>query len=294
MIPIQTVSFYIVLAHAVLAVVLSWAYVRRYQVKRPPVGVLNLVDVVVMLAGVVFVPYLYLDLPLWLGTLLLLSATSGIIYFVLEPMLHSRAALWLLAGALVAADVLALLVSGPASAIFFVVNNLVLLVTIIGVTALWAQSGMQARDAAILGTALAVYDFIFTVRMTFMSDLITRVAELPFAPVVAWPTTGGQWSGIGLGDLLMAAVFPLVMRKGFGRAAGRWTMAIVIAALTIVLALPIQSDFPVMVVLGPLMVLQYVYWHRALRIQSGGQGSRRASERGIDGVADGLEHHAAV
>jgi hypothetical protein len=217
----------------------------------------------VMLAGVVFVPYLYLYLPLWLGTLLLLSATASIIYFVLEPMLHSRAALWLLAGALVAADVLALLVSGPASAVFFAVNNLVLVVTIIGVAALWAQSGMRARDAAILGAALAVYDFTFTVRMTFMSDLITRVADLPFAPVVAWPTTGGQWSGIGLGDLLMAAVFPLVMRKGFGRAAGVWTMAIVIAALTIVLALPIQSDFPVMVVLGPLMVLQYTYWRRA-------------------------------
>ena len=72
MIPIQTISFYILLAHAVLGVVLSWAYVRRYQVKRPPVGVLNLVDVAVMLAGVVFVPYLYLYLPLWLGTLLLL------------------------------------------------------------------------------------------------------------------------------------------------------------------------------------------------------------------------------
>jgi hypothetical protein len=259
MIPIQTVSFYILLAHAVLAVVLSWAYVRRYQVKRPPVGVLNLVDVAVMMAGVVFVPYLYLYLPLWLVTLLL-SATASIIYFVLEPVLQARAALWLLAGALVATDVLALLVSGPASAVFFAVNNLVLLVTIIGVAALWAQSGMQARDAAILGAALAVYDFIFTVRMTFMSDLITRVADLPFAPVVAWPMAGGQWSGIGLGDLLMAAVFPLVMRKGFGRTAGRWTMAIVIAALTIVLALPIQTAFPVMVVLGPLMVLQYAYW----------------------------------
>jgi hypothetical protein len=263
MIPIFTVSFYAVCLHALLAVLLSWAYFRRYQVKRPPVGVLNIVDVAVMMAGVVFVPYLYLYLPLWLAALLLLSATTSIIYFVLEPILRARAALWLLTIALVAADVLALLVTGPASAVFFTVNNLVLVVTIIGVAALWAQSGMRARDAAILGAALAVYDFIFTARMTFMSDLITRVANLPFAPVVAWPTTGGQWSGIGLGDLLMASVFPLVMRKGFGCAAGRWTMATVLTALTIVLALPIQSGFPVMVVLGPLMVLQYVYWRRA-------------------------------
>ena len=177
-------------------------------------------------------------------------------------MLRARAAIWLLTIALVAADVLAALVFGSASPAFFAVNNLALVVTIVSVTALWAQSGMQARDAAVLGAALAVYDFVFTAQLTVMNDLFARVADLPFAPVVAWPMGNRQWSGIGLGDLLMAAVFPLVMRKGFGHAAGVWTMAIVIAALTIVLALPIQSDFPVMVVLGPLMVLQYAYWRR--------------------------------
>ena len=262
MIPIQTVSFYVLLAHAILAIVLSWVYVRRYQVKRPPVGVLNLVDVAVMLAGVVFVPYLYLYLPLWLVILLLLSATASIIYFVLEPMLHSRAARWLITGALVAADVLAVLVFGSASPVFFAVNNLALVVTIVSVTALWAQSGMRARDAAVLGAALAMYDFIFTAQLTVMSDLFARVADLPFAPVVAWPIGNRQWSGIGLGDLLMAAVFPLVMRKGFGHTAGVWTMAIGIAVIAIVLALPdsiVQTGFPVMVVLGPLMVLEYTY-----------------------------------
>jgi hypothetical protein len=60
MTPMDTISFYVVLIHVLLAILLSWAYFKRYQLKRPPVGVLNLVDVAVMLAGVVAVPYLYL------------------------------------------------------------------------------------------------------------------------------------------------------------------------------------------------------------------------------------------
>src|SRR5262245_53890476 len=116
MIPIVTRSFYVVLVHVILAVLLSWIYFRRYEIKRPPVGVLSLVDVAFMMVGVVFVPYLYLYLPLWLVTLLLLSATASIVYFVLEPMLRSRAAIWLLTVALLAADALALREFGPASA----------------------------------------------------------------------------------------------------------------------------------------------------------------------------------
>jgi len=219
-----------------------------------------------MIAGVVFVPYLYLYLRLWLVTLLLLSATASIIYFVLELILRSHGVVWLLTGALVAADVIAALIFGSASPVFLAVNNLALVVTIVSITALWAQSGMRARDAAVLGAALAVYDFIFTAQLTVMSDLFARVADLPFAPVVAWPMGNRQWSGIGLGDLLMAGVFPLVMRKGFGHAAGVWTMAIGIAAIAIVLALPasiVQTAFPVMVVLDPLIVLQYAYWRHA-------------------------------
>jgi hypothetical protein len=262
MTPMDTISFYVVLIHVLLAILLSWAYFKRYQLKRPPVGVLNLVDVAVMLAGVVAVPYLYLYLPIWLAALLLLSATASLVYFTLEPMLHRRGAIWLVTLALVAVDALALLVFGPASAAFFAVNNSVMVVTIVGITALWAQSGMRARDAAVLGAALAVYDIIFTVQLPLTSDLITRVAGLPFAPVIAWPLVGSQWSGIGLGDLLLAAVFPLVICKGYGRAAGIWTMGITIVAVTVVLALPIQAMFPTMVVLGPLMVMQYAYWRR--------------------------------
>jgi hypothetical protein len=62
--------------------------------------------------------------------------------------------------------------------------------------------------------------------------------------------------------LLLATVFPLVMRKAFGRAAGITAMVIALLALGTMLALPLKVVFPAMVVLGPLMVLQYLYWRR--------------------------------
>ena len=82
-----------------------------------------------------------------------------------------------------------------------------------------------------------------------------------------WPrNTAGEWLGIGLGDLVLAAVFPLVMRKAFGRTAGVLAMTIGLGAISLlILSLVfglLVGTFPVMVILGPLMVLQYGYWHR--------------------------------
>jgi hypothetical protein len=97
-----------------------------------------------------------------------------------------------------------------------------------------------------------------------MNDLFVRLEGLPFAPELAWPVnTAGDWLGIGLGDLVLAAVFPLVMRKAFGRDAGILAMLIGLGAIGLLilsLLVGFVKIFPVMVVLGPLMALQYVYW----------------------------------
>lgn len=62
--------------------------------------------------------------------------------------------------------------------------------------------------------------------------------------------------------MLLATVFPLVMRKAFGCSAGMIALALALAAIGTLLALPLQGAFPVMVVLGPLMMLQYLFWCR--------------------------------
>ena len=67
-----------------------------------------------------------------------------------------------------------------------------------------------------------------------------------------------------MGDLLMAAAFPLLIYKGYGRTGGVVALLLTLAAFAFVLSLAavgaVAATFPVMVVLGPLMMGQYVIW----------------------------------
>jgi hypothetical protein len=234
---------------------------------RPPIGVFNLSDVAIMTGMIILVPFLYLLLPLWMVASLLGLVGLSILYFTFEPVLRSTWIIWLTALLLAAVDIYAALSSTANPLWFPVINNLVIVISVVGITNLWAQSGMRARDAAILGAALAIYDLVATSILPLMNDLFARLEGLPFAPTLAWPiNANGDWLGIGLGDLILAAVFPLVMRKAFSRSAS--VTAMIIGLVTIgLLILTVTSGwlvgaFPVMVVLGPLMVIQYVYWHR--------------------------------
>lgn len=254
----------VIYAHTLLAVGLGWIYFGRYRVKRPPLGVFNLWDVAVMIAGILLIPYLYLALPAWLLAGLLGLSALSVIYFCLEPVLPQRWLIWLALVGLGLSDVIALSVFGPRSAVFLAVNNGVQILAAVGITNLWAQSGLKARDTAILAGALMIYDYIFTTRLPLMDDLFRQLDGLPFAPMVAWSAGQGQWGSIGLGDLLLATLFPLVMRKAYGASAGLAGLGLILAGLLGV-KLAVGSggwpaSFPVMTVLGPLMAAQYGYW----------------------------------
>jgi hypothetical protein len=255
----------IVLGQVVGTVGLGWLYFRRFALTRPPIGVFNLADVGQLLVGIVVLPLLYLALPSWLAGGLLAFGSLSALFLLAEPVLRSRWALWLALGAVLAAELLTAFVGGTDRPPFRLVNNAVVMLTAIAFANLWAQSGLKARDAAVLGAGLAVYDVIATSWLPLMGDLLARVGGFPFAPLLAWPMGNGEWLGIGLGDLLLATVFPLVMRKAYGVAAGLGAMALSLGGIVFSLTLTRWAElgiFPVMVVLGPLMVLQYVAWAR--------------------------------
>jgi hypothetical protein len=266
----MVLATFIVLIHILAAVILSWLYFRRYAMTRPPIGVFNLGDIAVMIGMIILVPFLYLLLPLWMLASLLTLASFSILYFTWEPVLRPAWAIWVVTLLLAGADLLTALVPSIPSTWFFAVNNVVIVLSVVGVTNLWAQSGMKARHAAILGAALVIYDLTATSLLPLMNDLFIRLEGLPFAPELAWPINGtGEWLSIGLGDLVMAAVFPLVMRKAFGRTAGLVAMTIGLGAISLLILSLIsgllRGIFPVMVVLGPLMVIQYFYWRRQVQ-----------------------------
>jgi hypothetical protein len=258
-------SFYVVFGLAASAVLLGWAYFRRYEITRPPIGVFNVGDVAFMIGAIVLLPYLYLAFPLWLVVGIFALGILSILYFTAEPVLEARWAVWIVVLGLLGADILAQFQFGVMSTPFLAVNNVVLVLAVIGTTNLWAQSGMKAQDITILGGVLAVYDFIATSLLPLTTDLLARLAGVPFTPLVAWGV-GGDHLAIGLGDLLLATAFPLVMRKAFGWSAGIAATAINLGTMAAMMALlelaNLNVALPVMTALGPLVVLQYGYWMR--------------------------------
>lgn len=275
------------LLHIWLALLFSWLYFQRYQMTRPPIGVFSLGDLTLILGGIILIPYFYLAIPRWIIAGLLLLGAGSLVYFVFEPVLRARWAIGLVTLGLVLMDLGTAWGMGTQSQAFILVNNFIQLLSVVGITVLWVQSGMKARDLTVLAVALAGYDYIFTTQLPLMRDLFSHLSGLPFAPLVVWPVDSpGQWLGIGLGDLLLAAAFPLIMRKAFSRTAGLTALLIVFGALAILLILPmggaLTKIFPVMVVLGPLMGLQYLYW----RYQYGAERTmwqyRRAEPRNGD------------
>jgi hypothetical protein len=275
-------SLLVVLGFAVSAVLLSWLYFRRFQVTRPPIGVFNLTDIAFMIGGIILVPYLYLLLPLWLVAGLLLVGTLSVVYFLWEPVLRARLLVWLVSLVMVGADIWASVSFGNTSNGFFIINNILLVTMVVGLTNLWAQSGMKARDVTILGGFLMFYDFTATWLLPLMGDMMLRLAGLPLSPMVGWAVGGSeQWVGIGLGDLLLASVFPLVMRKAFAKTAGVGAMLVALAAIAAIMLLPLRVIFPVMIVLGPLMIIQYVYRSRV-------QGEERATWQYLQAEPSGV------
>jgi hypothetical protein len=126
---------------------------------------------------------------------------------------------------------------------------------------------------------------IATSLLPLTNELFHRVASMPLVPALAWSTGHAQLS-IGLGDLLLATVFPPVMHRAFGQtpaavAAGVSLAAIAGMAAALELA-NVQVAIPVMTVLGPLMVGQYCFWIRRYR-------SERAMWQYLSADAQGIQ-----
>ncbi len=253
-------SILLVFAHVVVLVVAGLAYFRRARIERPPIGVYNLRDVLGMAVVLVVMPPLYLHIPDAAVVAILASAVTAVLYFTLSPVLGrpwgTGAAL-----ALVAADLaLGLWDRAGHLTAFLVLNNLLMVAVAVGVTNIWAQSGIRAREVALLAAGLAVYDLLATVVTPTMVEFFARVAALPLTPVVGWGSGAGM-VGIGLGDLLLVLVWTLVAERTFGPRAG---LAAAAGCLLVVLAMDmafwldlVNRPVPAMVLLGPVIVGQF-------------------------------------
>ncbi|MGC5360953.1 hypothetical protein ACPXCE_04575 [Streptomyces sp. DT24] len=244
---------------AALMAAAGW-YLVRVRMPRPPVGVYVSGDIAILSVCVVLAPLLYLALPgvavsALFGLVLCLAAQ-----FTLAPVCGNRWAWWV---ALAATALTVALVGRPVAV--RVCTDVLLAVAVVGVANLWAQSGMRSAHVAAFAAALSCYDLVATALTHVTSDFVTQVQDRPFAPLLA--LTGGRLPvAVGLGDLLLLLVFPLVAAKAFGRPAALLAAGVGVVVTSVIGLLfalgTLTAGFPLLTVLGPLIVVQHLIWTR--------------------------------
>jgi hypothetical protein len=250
-------------AFIVATIAMSYLYFRTVRIARPPVGRYNLRDVVFMMIAVVVLPPLYLEVPTWLVTIVLGMVFVAVLQFTLAPVLPRPVPLLAAASIVVTDVVVAHTVghSGLGFHAFVALNDVVIAAGVVGVCNLYVQNGMRARDVAVFGVALAVYDFAATIALPIMVEFFSRVRALPLAPILSWGH-GSSSAPIGLGDVLMLTLWTLVSYKAFGRVsawiAGCLGLTTVTVFFVLVSAGVITTGVPSMAALGPLMALHYL------------------------------------
>ena len=205
----QTIAILTMLGFAIGAIALSWLYFRRYRVNRPPIGVINLYDIGLMIAGIVVVPYLYLWIPPWLVVGLLALGALSLLSLGLEPVVRKSWVSWVITLVLIGADIAAAYLWTTHSPAFLLINNVVMLLIVVSISNLWAQSGLKARDVTLLAAALILYDLVATSYLPVMGDLFQRMMALPMGTQFAWRAGEAGLAAIGIGDVLLAEITEL-------------------------------------------------------------------------------------
>ena len=91
-------------------------------------------DVVIAVLIIILAHFLYVVLPLWMTIELFALAALSALYYTMEPLLRIRALALLASSIFVVADIGAAWIFGTKNNGFFLVNDLVILLVIIGVT----------------------------------------------------------------------------------------------------------------------------------------------------------------
>ena len=161
----------VVMTHMGLIVAAGVLYLRRARVDRPPVGVFNGRDVLVVATALVVIPPVYLRIPVLALASFLALISIAMLSFSLAPVTGGRAAFGA-AVSLVLADIL--LAEVGQVWMFQLVNNAALGIVVVGVCNVWAQSGIRGAHVALLAAGLAVYDVIATVALPLMEEFLAR------------------------------------------------------------------------------------------------------------------------
>jgi hypothetical protein len=250
----------------------AWFYLRRVRLDRPAIGRFNGRDVVILFVFLAVLPVVYLALPEW-GILCLLVITFMAALSIGFGQLLGPTLTWLGIGLLIGFNIyfgLNMLGTVPGWQVFWAETSLITALAAISVANLYVQGGMQLRHVAWFAFGLGIYDLTFTIVWPVSNYLVREFVGHPLFPAIGM-RIGFDEAIIGLGDLLVYALFTTAAVKAYGRFAGRIALALILvfgAAIPALSSLLInyidaRADIviPAQTWFGPAAVLGY-FWMR--------------------------------
>ncbi|MCN9243664.1 hypothetical protein NGF19_23230 [Streptomyces sp. RY43-2] len=216
----QNVFFVLVTLAIALGVSLaSVGYFRKVTLPRPAVGVFNGKDMVIMMGFVIALPFLYLALPDWLLPPVLGLTLAGGLSVGYGAVVRRGSMRWAIILCLLAADWITArgAEDDPTHALpYWLINSAVIMLMVVGAANLNTQGGLKLRHVSRFALALAVYDLFFATVVPLTQKLFGAVQGYAFAPS-AGVRIGELGGVVGMGDLLVYALFSTVAYKAYGR-----------------------------------------------------------------------------
>lgn len=246
-------------------------YFRTVRIARPPIGVFNARDIVLMMGLVVAMPFLYVALPGPVLPTVIAAVFAGGLSLGYRVVIGRT--LLLRAGilALLAADLICYFAAGVGSPAYWLVNSCLVGLVVISATNINVQGGVRFKHVAVFSLFLAGYDLVFATVIPLTQQLADEIQRYPFAPA-AGLRVGEFGAVIGMGDLLVYALYATAAYKAYGRAGLRTglivaalfgaVVPVAFAVLAEVLTGSVPSVVPAQVFFGPAAFVAYLLLRR--------------------------------
>jgi len=260
----------VTLVGIVAVTALALVYFRRVRLDRPPIGTFNGRDIAILLAFIVGLPFLYAAMPRWALTCLLALTFASALAIGYRQVL-GRTWLWLCIGLLIGANIWTsrtMLGTTAGWQLWWAELAALVGLAAIAVANLYVQGGMKLRYVSWLALALGAYDVIFSSVYPLTDKLVQEFLGAPLDPSLGM-RFGINNFAIGIGDLLIFALFAVAAYKAYGRSAARLAFGLVVVFGAVVPSLvPLIINFidtrtdilvPSQAFFGPAAFLCYLW-----------------------------------
>jgi hypothetical protein len=263
-------EFGVVLVSVILVSLGALYYFRRVRMERPPIGTFNGRDIVILLAFVIALPFVYGYLPLWLITCLLVLTFTSSLYLGYKPVLGTGRT-WLGIGLLIGLNIWTshhLMGTTAGWQLWWAELSVLVGLGAIAVSNLYVQGGMKLQYVAWFALALAAYDIVFATVLPLTDELVAGYLAHPLDPLMGM-RFGIDNYGVGLGDLLVYSLFMVASYKAYGVKAARIAFGLIVVFGALVTAfIPFALNFldqeldllvPSQALFGPAAFLCYLW-----------------------------------